>query len=62
MDLEQFTTNEQVRGSSPLAPFQFFLRLRSSMDLERRSSKPDVASSNLAGAISILEFRFWIWD
>ncbi len=49
MDLEQFTTNEQVKGSSPFVPSKF-LRLRSSMDLERRSSKPDVAGSSPAEA------------
>jgi hypothetical protein len=32
------------------------------MDLERRSSKPDVAGSSPAGAISILDFGLPIAD
>ena len=32
------------------------------MDLERRSSKPEVASSSLAGAILNLDFRLRILD
>ncbi len=60
MELEQFTTNEQVEGSSPFVPSKTF-RLRSSMESERRSSKPDVASSSLAGAaISITNFKLQI--
>ena len=55
MELAQFITNEQVGGSSPLA-LSKFLRLRSSMDSEHRSSKPEVASSSLAEANSILDF------
>jgi hypothetical protein len=31
------------------------------MELERRSSKPDVASSSLAEAISILDLQFLFW-
>ena len=49
MELAQFITNEQVGGSSPLA-LSKILRLRSSMDLEHRSSKPEVARSSRAGA------------
>ena len=48
MDLEQFATNEQVGGSNPLIPL--FSRLRSSTESERKSSKLEVASSNLAEA------------
>ena len=61
MELAQFITNEQVGGSSPLA-LSKFLRLRCSMDSEHRSSKPEVASSSLAEANSILDFGFRISD
>lgn len=52
MELEQFITNEQVGGSSPLALSKNF-RLRSSMESERRASKSDVAGSSPAGAIRL---------
>ncbi len=52
MDLEQFTTNEQVKGSSPFVPSN--LRLRSSMDLERRSSKPEVVRSSRTEAFLLV--------
>ena len=49
MELEQFITNEQVWRFESSRPLQQ-ARLRSSMDLEHRSSKPEVASSSLAEA------------
>ena len=52
MDLEQFASNEQVGGSNPLVLFSFF-RLRSSMESERRSTKPEVVRSSRTGAIVI---------
>ena len=55
MELEQFNAKEQVEGSSPFVSI-CLVRLRSSMESEHRSSKPEVASSSLAEAISILDW------
>lgn len=60
-NLARLRAKEQVGGSSPLVPF-FVLRLRSSMDLERKNSNLEVAGSNPAEAVSIWDFRFRISD
>ena len=54
MEQEQFASNEQVKGSSPFVPS---LRLRSSMDLERKITNLEVARSSRAGAFSFFLFR-----
>ena len=50
MELARLSAKEQAGGSSPLVPINF-LRLCSSTELERGSSKPDVVSSNLTKAL-----------
>ena len=61
-DLARLRAKEQVGGSSPSVLIKYFLRLRSSTDLERKNSTLEVAGSNPAGALSILDFRFRISD
>ncbi len=58
MELARFITDEQVGGSSPLA-LSKILRLRSSMELERRSSKPEVVRSSRTEAFLLVVNGKW---